>query len=156
MVINTRIFGEVTVDDEKLINFPGGIVGFPELTDFALIHDSENENKPGIRWMQSVQEPSFAMPVVDPLVAKEDYNPSVDDELLKVIGEGEDLLVLVTITVPSDLKKMSVNLKAPIIINVDTRKAVQVILEDEYDVKYYIYDLLKARQAEAKAEKAGE
>ena len=75
---------------------------------------------------------------------------------LKVIGEGEDLLVLVTITVPSDLKKMSVNLKAPIIINVETRKAVQVILEDEYDVKYYIYDLLKARQAEKKAEKAGE
>ena len=156
MVINTRIFGEVTVDDTKLINFPGGIVGFPELTDFALIHDSENENQPGIRWMQSVQEPNFAMPVVDPLVAKEDYNPNVDDELLKVIGEGDDLLVLVTISVPSDLKKMSVNLKAPIVINVDTRKAVQVILEDEYDIKYYIYDLLKARQAEKKAEKAGE
>ena len=152
MVIKTRIFGEVTVDDEKMIHFPNGIVGFPELQDFALIHDSEQGDQGGIRWMQSIQEPSFAMPVVDPLVAKEDYNPTVEDDLLKIIGECEDPLVLVTITVPSDLTKMSVNLKAPLIINVDTKKAAQVILEDDYPVKFFIYDILKKR----KAEKAGD
>ncbi len=152
MVIQTRIFGEVTVDDSKMINFPNGIVGFPELQDFALIHDADKGDQGGIRWMQSVQEPSFAMPVVDPLVAKEDYNPEVDDDLLKIIGDCKDPLVLVTITVPSDLTKMSVNLKAPMIINVDTRKAAQVILEGDYEVKYYIYDIIKKR----KAEKAGE
>ena len=152
MVINTRIFGEVTVDDEKLIHFPNGIVGFPELQDFALIHDAEKENQGGIRWMQSVQEPNFAMPVVDPLVAKEDYNPTVEYDLLKVIGDSTDPLVLVTITVPSDLTKMSVNLKAPIVINVESRKAVQVILDEDYPVKFYIYDIMKKR----KAEKAGE
>ncbi len=152
MVIKTRIFGEVTVDDEKMIHFPNGIVGFPELQDFALIHDSEQGDQGGIRWMQSIQEPSFAMPVVDPLVAKEDYNPTVEDDLLKIIGECEDPLVLVTITVPSDLTKMSVNLKAPLIINVDTKKAAQVILEDDYPVKFFIYDILKKR----KEEKAGD
>lgn len=152
MVIKTRIFGEVTIDDEKMINFPNGIVGFPELTDFALIHDAEKGNQGGIRWLQSVQEPNFAMPVVDPLVIRTDYNPSVDDELLKVIGEGDDLLVLVTITVPSDLKKMSINLKAPLVVNVDTRKAVQVILEEDFPVKFQIYDILKANQEAAKKE----
>ena len=150
MVINTRVFGEVTVDDDKMIHFPSGIVGFPELQDFVLIHD--DEKKGGIRWMQSVQEPNFAMPVVDPLVAKEDYNPTVEDDLFKAIGDPEDPLVLVTITVPSDITKMSVNLKAPIIINADTKKAVQVIVEDDYPVKFYIYDILKTR----KNEKAGE
>lgn len=152
MVIKTRIFGEVTIDDEKMINFPNGIVGFPELTDFALIHDAEKGNQGGIRWLQSVQEPNFAMPVVDPLVIRTDYNPSVDDELLKVIGEGDNLLVLVTITVPSDLKKMSINLKAPLVVNVDTRKAVQVVLEDDFPVKFQIYDILKANQDAAKKE----
>ena len=132
MQIKTRIFGEVTIDDSKMIKFPNGIVGFPDLTDFALIHDAEQGDQAGIRWLQSVQEPTFAMPVVDPLIAKEDYNPLVDDNLLKVIGEGENILVLVTITVPSDLSKMSVNLKAPLVVNVDTRKAVQVVLEDDY------------------------
>ena len=152
MVIKTRIFGEVTIDDEKMINFPNGIVGFPELTDFALIHDAEKGNQGGIRWLQSVQEPNFAMPVVDPLVIRTDYNPSVDDELLKVIGEGDNLLVLVTITVPTDIKKMSINLKAPLVVNVDTRKAVQVILEDDFPVKFQIYDILKANQEAAQAE----
>ena len=146
MTIETRIFGEVTIDDSKMIHFPGGIVGFPDLKDFALIHDAEQGNQAGIRWMQSVQEPEFAMPVVDPLVAKEDYNPVVDDELLKVIGDSEDILVLVTITVPSDLTKMSVNLKAPIVINVEERKACQVVLEEDYPVKFYIYDILKNRK----------
>ena len=152
MVIKTRIFGEVTIDDEKMINFPNGIVGFPELTDFALIHDAEKGNQGGIRWLQSVQEPNFAMPVVDPLVIRTDYNPSVDEELLKVIGDGDNLLVLVTITVPSDLKKMSINLKAPLVVNVDTRKAVQVVLEDDFPVKFQIYDILKANQEAAKKE----
>ena len=146
MEIKTRIFGEVTIDDSKMIKFPNGIVGFPDLTDFALIHDAEQGDQAGIRWLQSVQEPTFAMPVVDPLIAKEDYNPLVDDNLLKVIGEGENILVLVTITVPSDLSKMSVNLKAPLVVNVDTRKAVQVVLEDDYPVKFFIYDILKSRK----------
>ncbi len=39
---------------------------------------------------------------------------------------------------------MSVNLKAPLIINADTRKASQVILEADYPVKYAIYDILQA------------
>ena len=150
MQIKTRIFGEVTIDDSKMIKFPNGIVGFPDLTDFALIHDAEQGDQAGIRWLQSVQEPTFAMPVVDPLIAKEDYNPLVDDDLLKVIGEGENVLVLVTITVPADLSKMSVNLKAPLVVNVDTRKAVQVVLEEDYPVKFYIYDILKSRKENAK------
>ena len=150
MVINTRIFGEVTIDDEKLIHFPGGIIGFPELVDFALIYYSQKGNQGGIRWMQSVQEPGFAMPVIDPLAIKEDYAPMVDDDLLKTIGGMEDILVLVTITVPSDLTKMSVNLKAPLIINATERKACQVILEDELPVKYFIYDILQAKKKSGK------
>lgn len=145
MVIQTRIFGEVTISDDKMIHFPKGIVGFPELKDFALIHDAEAGEQGGIRWLQNVQEPNFAMPVIDPLSIRKDYNPLVEDELLSVIGGLEDVLVLVTITVPSDLTKMSVNLKAPIIVNVAERKACQVILEqDEYPVKYPVYEILKA------------
>ncbi len=153
MEIKTRIFGDVTISDEKMISFPNGIVGFPELKDFALIHDEEQGDQAGIRWMQSVQEPNFAMPVINPLVVKEDYDPMVDDELLAVIGKGENILVLTTITVPTDLSKMSVNLKAPFVINVDTRKAVQVVLEDDLPVKFYVYELLKARKENAKNEK---
>lgn len=152
MNIVTKLFGEIEVDQDKLISFVQGIIGFPDLKDFLLIHDSESSGS--IRWLQSIQEPAFAMPVIDPLFVMPDYNPSIEDELLKPLGiaSEEDLLVLVTITVPSDLKKMSVNLKAPIVINGKNRKANQIITDDEqYLVKYPIYDILQAAK-----ERAGE
>ena len=150
MKVNTKIFGEVDIEDEKLIEFTGGIVGFPELTTFALIHDEEKGVGAGIRWLQSMQEPGFAMPVMDPLSVVPDYNPEIEDELLKDLGElnEENLLVLVTVTVPSDLTKMSVNLRGPIVINAQTRRACQVIVEgEEYAVKFPVYDILKAGKA---------
>ncbi len=149
MKITTKIFGEIEIADEKIIHFPSGIIGFPELTDFALVHD-EDKGIGSIHWMQSVQEPAFAMPVMDPLLVRPDYNPEVDDELLKPLGDlnPEEMLVMVTVTVPSDLTKMSVNLKGPIVINAAEKKACQVIVEGEdYVVKFPIYDILNAKKA---------
>ncbi len=150
MKIVTKNFGEIEIADEKIIEFENGIVGFPELTQFALIHDADRGENAGIRWLQSMQEPAFAMPVVDPLAVKEDYNPEVEDEMLKKLGEitPDNLLVMVTVTVPADLTKMTVNLQGPIVINADTRKACQVIVDgDAYPVKYPIYEILKAKKA---------
>lgn len=147
MTITTRVFGEVTIDNEKIIHFEKGIIGFPDLTDFALIYDIEKGNG-GIRWMQSIQEPNFAIPVMDPLIVKSDYDPMVEDELLKPIklDNPEDMLVLVTVTVPKDLTKMTVNLKGPIIINASSRKACQIIIDDDLPVKFPIYDILNERK----------
>ena len=152
MKIKTKVFGEVTIDDDKVIHFPAGIIGFPDMTEFALIHD-EDKGTGSIHWLQSMQEAAFAMPVMDPLIIKPDYNPEIEDELLSQIGklDPEEILVLVTVTVPSDLTKMSVNLRGPIIINAAEKKACQVIVEGEaYAVKYPIYDILNA------GKKAGE
>ena len=152
MQIKTKVFGEIVVDDDKMIYFPKGIIGFPDLKDFALIHDEE-KGMDSIHWLQSVQEPAFAMPVMDPLRVCPDYNPEADDELLNNLGEfkPEEMLVLVTVTIPKDLKQMSVNLKGPIVINAAERKAIQVIVEgDMYPVKFPIYDILNEKK------KAGE
>lgn len=150
MIVTTKNFGEIEIADDKIIKFPAGIIGFPELTDFALIHDEEKG--PGsIHWLQSMQEAGFAMPVMDPLLVAEDYNPQVDDEILKPIGEilPDELLVLTTVTVPADLTKMSINLRGPIVINAATKLAVQVIIEgEEYPVKFPIYEILKKRKGE--------
>lgn len=149
MTLQTKVFGEVTIEEEKIITFPGGIVGFPDLIQFALLHDEEDGIET-IHWLQSLQEPAFAMPVMDPLLVKEDYNPEVDDELLKILGDWEhdELLVLVTVTVPQELEKMTVNLKGPILINGKNRKACQVIVEgEEFKVKFPIYDILQAKKA---------
>lgn len=90
MTLQTKVFGEVTIEEEKIITFPGGIIGFPDLTQFTLLQDEEDGIET-IHWLQSLQEPGFAMPVMDPLLVKEDYNPEVEDELLKVLGEWEPM-----------------------------------------------------------------
>lgn len=149
MRINTKVFGEIEIADDKIIHFPSGIIGFPEITDFALVHDEE-KGVGSIHWLQSIQEPAFAMPVMDPLLVQPEYNPEVDDELLKPIGklDPEEMLVMVTVTVPSDLTKMSVNLRGPIVINAAEKKACQVIVDgEEYAVKFPIYDILNAKKA---------
>ena len=152
MKIETKIFGEIEISEEKIVTFQDGIIGFPEMKRFALLHDEERGAGAGIRFLQSLDEPGFAMPVMDPLVVKPDYDPEVDDELLKNIGDlqPEELLVMVTVTVPKDIKQMSVNLKGPIVINAAQRLATQVIVEgDEYLVKFPIYDILNANKKKA-------
>lgn len=148
MKITTKIFGEIEVNEEKVISFDEGIIGFPDLNRFMLIHDVDKEDRI-ISWLQSVDEPAFALPVVDPLAVDEEYNPVVEDELLKPLGEmvEEDVLVLVTITVPADIKKATVNMKAPIVINSNNLKACQIILDDDsYMVKHPVYDKLKGEE----------
>ncbi len=151
MKLSTRIFGEVEIEDSKIINFPHGIIGFPDLKRFTLLYDNEKGDA-SIKWLQSIEEPGFAMPVIDPLVVCPDYNPQVETEQIKDIGDldEDELLVLVTVTVPHDLTKMTVNLKGPFIINVKELKACQTIIDnDEYQVKFPIYDILQ-KNKEAK------
>ena len=146
MTVETRLFGEVYVGDDKIINLPQGIIGFPDLKKFTLIYDNEKGEDRSIMWFQSLDEPQFALPVMTPSTVVPDYNPTVNDELLAPLGEltEDNLYVLVTVKVPQDLKEMSVNLKAPIIINSDTLIGGQLIVEDEdLPVRYKIYDILK-------------
>lgn len=127
MQLNTRLFGEIEIEDEKIIFFEKGIIGFPHCQRFTLIYDEGDDGKrKNISWLQSIEEPGFALPVMDPLIVKQDYDPQVEHDLLKGLGtlSEDNLYVLVTVTVPTDIKKLSVNLKAPIIINVTDRKSV--------------------------------
>ena len=73
MKLKTRVFGEIHIVDEKIITIENGIIGFPDLKRFTSIFNEEK--KGGISWMQSLDEPVVALPVMNPLAIKEDYNP---------------------------------------------------------------------------------
>ncbi len=149
MLVKTRYFGEIDLTDEKIITLDKGLMGFDEFKRYTILYDCEKEEGTNISWFQCVDEPSLALPVINPLLVKEDYNPVVEDELLDGIGEinEENLVILITMTVPKDLTQMTVNLKAPIIINADTRKGVQIVADNQdYEVKYKIYDILKKKK----------
>ncbi|MFA9464531.1 MAG: flagellar assembly protein FliW [Velocimicrobium sp.] len=146
MIVQTRYFGEIDLSEDKIIIFENGIMGFEQFKKFTLLYDSEKEERPSISWLQSLDEKSLALPVINPLLVDEGYNPVVEDDLLKSLGEltDENIAILLVMTIPSDIKKMTANMKAPIIINSDTRKGCQVIVENQdYPIKFKVYECLK-------------
>lgn len=150
MLVNTRHFGEIDLDESKIIVFRDGILGFEDYKKYTLLYDDEDGERPDISWLQSLEEPTLAIPVISPLLVKSDYNPVVEDELLKPLGDinEDNIVVLTSITVPTDIEKISTNLRAPFIINSDARTGAQIIVENQdYEVKHYFYDQLKAHKA---------
>lgn len=148
MLINTRCFGEINLDENKIVTFENGVMGFESYKQFTILYNIEDE-KSKISWLQSVEEPSLALPIINPTYIKEDYNPTVEDEVLKPLGEltDENLVVFLVLTVPKDIKLTTANLKAPIIINADTRKGCQIVAENaDYVVKYNVYEIMKERK----------
>lgn len=148
MLVKTKFSGDVDLPEEKILTFDRGLIGLGDYKKYTILYDCEKEDT-NISWLQSVDEPALALPVIRPWLVKEDYNPTVEDELLTSLGEltEENLVILLTMTVPSDIKEMTVNLKAPIVINADTRKGVQIIVENQdYEVKYKVYEILGQKQ----------
>ena len=152
MQVSTKWFGTVDIDDNKIINFDLGIIGFEDCKRFTLIYDVEKGDDVAIMWLQSLDEPALALPIMKPEYIMDGYDPIVEDEILNTLGgdiRTANLVVFCTLTVPEDLTKMTINLKAPVIVNADTLKGVQLIADNEdYAIKYPIYDILKERQGE--------
>ena len=150
MQIKTRLFGEIEISDEKVINLIHGLIGFPDMKRYTLIFDEEKKNKGNIMWLQSLDETDFAMPVMLPHLVKPDYSPELKVDSLEQLGDltEDNTYVLVTVRVPKDPKEASINLKAPIIINTETNVGDQIIIEGSEPVRYLIHDALHGKDGE--------
>ena len=140
MNIETFKFGSVTVEDENIINFDNGILGFERLKRFCLIPSNQSDV---IFWLQAIDDPYISMPCIDPLKVCFDYDPMIDEADLEELGideNTEDVLVLCIMLIPQNFKDTTVDLAAPIVINNVNMKAKQVLLQDEkYPVNLKIF-----------------
>lgn len=127
--VQTSRFGHVQCQDEDLILFPEGILGFADLRKFVLLDDPSDEI---FAWLQSCEIPQIAFPVLEP----ELFTPNYQLNLTKHDLESLDLKKAVgirsfaIITVPEDATQMTANVKAPIVINIEKRSARQIVLQD--------------------------
>ena len=146
MLIDTRHFGQIEIDEKGIIDFPEGLPGFEYVKKFVLLSNSDEDNV--FWWLQSVDKPDLAFVVIDPKYIKEDYEVDVPDgevEVLNIDGKC-DITVLSIVVVPEDITQMTANLKAPIIINNTNKKGKQVVLDcKNYSIKHYIMQELKQR-----------
>lgn len=147
MIINTRHFGEIELKEEGVLQFDAGLPGFEQIKKFIII-DSPEEESP-FKWLQSIDEPQLAFAIVNPFVFKEDYDFILSDETADKLemSQEKDVAVYAIVVVPENLKDISMNLKAPIVINMKNRKAAQIILDtDKYTMRHYILDELRRQE----------
>lgn len=114
-VIETPRFGRIEVADEALIEFPEGLIGVVG-TQYALLARDEDS---AFLWLQSVDSPDFAVPVVNPWLFFGGYEVKISDADAARIGlEGDsaDAGVYVTVRAAGELSDFSVNLRAPILV----------------------------------------
>jgi len=135
MNIQTRDFGEMEITKDDIITFDEKIYGFEEYSDFIMIYDDEFNGE--YTWLQSTEEPGLCFIMANPVLVS-DYAPDFLKEANKILGEGE-LEYWLMMVVHEDIRMSTVNLKSPIIINLDNRKAMQLILEEDYPVKHYLF-----------------
>lgn len=120
-------FGTIELEDDAIISFPNGIVGFPNETRFALL---ERAKGGAIAYLQSLTTPQLALPVMDGASFGEDYpNPTAAELAVQVGLETSEPLVLVVVVARATEPRLSANLLAPIIVAADTKKAAQVVLD---------------------------
>jgi flagellar assembly factor FliW len=126
-VITTR-FGEKEIEEDRIICFREGLLGFPDKKNYIILED-----KPGspFLWLQSVDEPGLAFVMINPFLMKTDYltDLSRDDETLLKGQNDEEVLIFSIVTIPrGEVEKATMNLMGPLVIGSESRNARQVIL----------------------------
>ncbi|MGZ3697398.1 MAG: flagellar assembly protein FliW [Bdellovibrionota bacterium] len=143
MIIETGRFGQITVGDDEIIQIPQGVMGFPDLKKFCLVDPGDDTL---ILWLQSLDHPEIAFPVLEPKVFKLDYTARLSAaELRELKLENiNQSAVFSILTIPEDITAMSANLKAPLVINLKAQIARQVVLqENEYSIKHPMFKELR-------------
>ena len=139
MKIDTVRFGPVDVDENKLIQFENGIPGLEEHHRYALLQFGESYP---IIWLQSLDDGGICLPVLDTFAVLSGYVFDIDDADVKELGirKPDELQVVSVLVIPNEIQQMTVNLAAPIIINIVTGKAKQIMLSGgDYNVRAPIF-----------------
>lgn len=130
MKLQTTKFGEIEVDESLCFDMVLPILGYEDETKFVIVeHKSESK----FRWLQSLQTPSLAFVMTMADCFGIDYSFELPDEPQSVleINEAEDILTFNLVSIPADNPRAStINLLAPIIVNVKTHKGGQIVLTD--------------------------
>ena len=136
MKLLTTRFGTVEVPDKEIIFFSIGVLGFPEVRRYVMLDHGRNTP---LKWLQAVDEPELAFPMVPATDLVEDYHITVSpDDLAALAMESTDeLLAFVILTIPNGApERTTANLKAPIVMNPTTHLARQVLVEQDYPIRY--------------------
>lgn len=140
MKFNTVRFGEIDIDENRIFKFVLPIIGFDTLKKFVILEPGKETL---FKWLQSVDDPALAFPIISVSTLNIDYSIDLPDNVVDKleVTSAESLLVMNITSIPQDDPKgTTINLLAPLIFNVDTQKAGQIVLSGSgYDISYPMF-----------------
>ena len=140
MEIETTRFGQVEIDESLIITIPEGILGFEDLERFIILDHFDKESP--FKWLQSIEDPSLAFVITDPLIFLPDYKAKINkEELVSIqLPEAGKAVIVVIVNIKRDHSEITINLQGPLVINPEKKLAKQCILRtDDYDVRHIIF-----------------
>lgn len=138
--VPTIKFGEIEVDESKIVNFENGIPAFEEEHEFVIVpYDEESP----YFFMQSLKTPELAFIITVPFLFFPEYAIEIDDATIKEldIKNQDDVSLYSLVTIPNgSVRYMTANLLAPVVLNTENMKAKQLILEkSNYTTKHRLF-----------------
>ena len=126
MRVNTGRFGEINIDNDKIIYFPEGVYGNHYLKKYFIV-----DYKEPIKWLHSIESPSTAFIIVDPFKFFSAYSFVIEDDVERFldIRSTKDVVVFVLLKLVDN--KVVADLRYPIVINILNKKAKQLVLGSE-------------------------
>jgi flagellar assembly factor FliW len=128
VAVTSSLFGEIQVRAQDVLEFPAGLLGFPECRSFALIAGQSS----GTYWLQSIQHPVLVFLLVDPFLAFKDYAVDLAPQDLASlkITSPDDVAILTIVTLSrSPDEDATTNLQGPLVLNLKTRVGKQVTVD---------------------------
>ncbi|MDO4711405.1 MAG: flagellar assembly protein FliW [Peptostreptococcaceae bacterium] len=139
--MKTKYFGEVTFTEDQIFTFENGIFGFENNKKFAMMNFEDDTD--AMVCLQSTEDEGLAFVLMNPFFLMPDYQPELrtqDIRSLEITQNTKGVLYYVVCVVRENMVESTVNLRCPVVINPETKKAVQVILENNsYSFKHPLY-----------------
>ena len=140
MEIKTTRFGDIEIDENLIITLPEGILGFEDIKRYIILDHFDKESP--FKWLQSVEDPSLAFVITDPLIFVPDYKAKVSKEEIKSIelSDAGKAIIVVIVNIKRDHSEITINLQGPIVINAEKKLAKQIVIrESDYSVRHVIF-----------------
>ena len=124
-VVSQR-FGSFEIPEDRVFRFGNGLIGFPKAEHFVLL-----DHRPGspFKWMLSLEDPELAFAVANPSDLVSDYSPPLKKAAKQLSANDADVAIFALVTIPSDPTQMTINLMAPVAVDLRSMTAEQLILD---------------------------
>jgi flagellar assembly factor FliW len=130
VLVRSERLGDLEVDDDKILTFPDGLLGFPADTRFVMVEIPDGD---AYRWLQSADDPTLSFLAVIPWHFFPDYEPEIDPLTQQELGlkDVTDAIVLCIVTIREGTPSpVTANLLGPLLVNTTSRVGRQIVLAE--------------------------